>query len=185
MFNLQGVVYSKPLWKARRGAAIIGAKRRFGVVEVGQGAPDFCLLDESGEKVCLSDFRGKWVVLYFYPKDNTPGCTKEAQDFSGKLEEFEKLGAVVIGVSPDSVESHKKFKEKKNLKVKLLSDEGKDVVKAYGVWQKKKNFGKEYYGVVRTTYLIDPEGKVAHVWKRVRVKGHADDVLKKIKELKG
>ena len=163
--------------------AIIGAKRRFGVIEVGQKAPDFCLLDDSGNRVCLSDFKGKWVVLYFYPKDNTPGCTKEAQDFSEKLPEFEKLNAVVLGVSPDSVESHRKFKEKKGLKVKLLSDEGKEVVNAYGVWQKKKNFGKEYYGVVRTTYLIDPEGKVAHLWKKVRVKGHADAVLEKLREL--
>jgi len=155
------------------------------VVEPGQKAPDFCLLDENGDTVCLKDFKGKWVVLYFYPKDNTPGCTKEAQDFSDKLDEFEKLKAVVIGISPDSVESHRRFKEKKGLKVKLLSDEGKEVVNAYGVWQKKKNFGKEYYGVVRTTYLIDPEGKVAHLWKKVRVKGHADAVLEKIKELQG
>jgi len=153
------------------------------VVEVGEKAPKFCLLDEEGKKVCLDDFKGKWVVLYFYPKDNTPGCTKEAQDFSEKLSEFEKLNAVVLGVSPDGVESHRKFREKKGLKIKLLSDENKEVVKAYGVWQKKKNFGKEYYGVVRTTYLIDPEGRVAHLWKKVRVKGHADAVLEKIREL--
>ncbi len=153
-------------------------------VEVGKEAPEFCLPDENGEKVCLKDLRGKWVVLYFYPKDNTPGCTKEAEDFTELLLEFEKLGTVVLGVSPDSVESHRKFKEKKNLKVKLLSDENKEVLNAYGVWQKKKMYGREYYGVVRTTYLIDPEGKVAHVWKRVKVKGHAETVLNKIKELR-
>lgn len=153
-------------------------------VEVGKEAPEFCLPDENGEKVCLKDLRGKWVVLYFYPKDNTPGCTKEAEDFTELLPEFEKLGTVVLGVSPDSVESHRKFKEKKNLKVKLLSDENKEVLNAYGVWQKKKMYGREYYGVVRTTYLIDPEGKVAHVWKRVKVKGHAETVLNKIKELR-
>lgn len=154
-------------------------------VEVGKEAPDFCLLDENRQKVCLSDFKGKWVVLYFYPKDNTPGCTKETEDFSELLPKFEKLGAVVLGVSPDSVESHKKFKEKKGLKVKLLSNESKEVLKAYGVWQKKKMYGREYYGVVRTTYLIDPKGKVAHLWKRVKVKGHAEAVLNKLKELMG
>jgi len=153
-------------------------------VEVGKEAPDFCLLDENGQKVCLNDFKGKWVVLYFYPKDNTPGCTKEAENFSELLPEFEKLGAVVIGVSPDSVESHKKFKEKRDLKVKLLSDESREVLKAYGVWQKKKMYGREYMGVVRTTYLIDPEGKVTHIWKRVKVKGHAEAVLNKLKDLR-
>ncbi len=153
-------------------------------VEPGQKAPDFCLPDEEGKEVCLKDFRGKWVVLYFYPKDNTPGCTNEALGFSQLLSQFEELGAVVLGVSPDSVESHRKFKEKKGLKVKLLSDESKEVVNAYGVWQKKKNFGKEYFGVVRTTYLIDPEGKVAHFWKRVKIKGHPEAVLDKLKELR-
>ena len=152
-------------------------------VEPGEKAPDFCLPDENGQEVCLKDFKGKWVVLYFYPKDNTPGCTREAEEFTELLPEFEKLGAVVLGVSPDSVESHRRFKDKKKLKVKLLSDESKEVIKAYGVWQKKKMYGREYYGVVRTTYLIDPEGKVAHVWKRVRVKGHAEAVLNRIKEL--
>jgi len=181
--SLLGVVYSKPLWKARQWAAIIGSKRRFGVVEAGQKAPEFCLLDDNGNRVCLADFKGKWVVLYFYPKDSTPGCTREALDFSEKLSEFEKLNAVVIGISPDSIDSHRKFKEKKGLKVKLLSDEDRKTVKAYGVWQKKKNFGREYYGVVRTTYLIDAEGKVAFVWKKVKVKGHADAVLEKLKEL--
>ncbi len=151
-------------------------------VEVGQKAPPFCLPDEEGKEVCLEDFRGKWVVLYFYPKDNTPGCTKEAQAFSELLDKFEELGAVVLGVSPDSVESHRKFKEKKGLKVRLLSDESKDVLKSYGVWQKKKMYGREYDGVVRTTYLIDPEGNVAHLWKRVRVKGHAEAVLNKLRE---
>ncbi len=154
-------------------------------IEEGKEAPNFCLPDEEGKEVCLSELKGKWVVLYFYPKDNTPGCTKEAQDFSEKIDEFRKLGAVVIGVSPDSVESHRKFKERKGLKVKLLSDEKKEVLKEYGVWQKKKNFGKEYFGVVRTTYLIDPEGKVAKVWKRVKVKGHAESVLKELSKLTG
>lgn len=154
------------------------------VLNAGNLAPDFYLKSDEEREVCLKDFRGKWVVLYFYPKDNTPGCTREAQDFSEKLDEFEKLGAVVLGVSPDSVRSHKRFKEKKGLKVTLLSDENKEVVEKYGVWQKKKVCGRECFGVVRTTFLIDPEGKIAHVWEKVKVKGHVDEVLKKLKELK-
>ncbi len=153
-------------------------------VEPGTKAPNFCLPDENRKEICLKDLLGKWIVLYFYPKDNTPGCTKEAIGFSELLPQFEELGAIVIGVSPDSTESHKKFKEKKGLRVKLLSDLEKEVVNAYGVWQKKKNFGKEYYGVVRTTYLIDPKGKVAYIWKKVKVKGHPEAVLEKLKELK-
>jgi peroxiredoxin Q/BCP len=153
-------------------------------LELGSQAPSFCLKDEEGKELCLEELRGKWVVLYFYPKDNTPGCTREALDFSEKLEEFEKLGAVVLGVSPDSVESHKRFKEKRGIKVKLLSDESGEVLKAYGVWQKKKNFGREYYGVVRTTYLIDPQGRIAYLWKRVKVKAHADKVLEKLNSLR-
>jgi peroxiredoxin Q/BCP len=153
-------------------------------LELGSQAPLFCLKDEEGKELCLKELRGKWVVLYFYPKDNTPGCTREALDFSEKLKEFDRLGAVVLGVSPDSVESHRKFKEKRGIKVKLLSDESGEVLKAYGVWQKKKNFGREYYGVVRTTYLIDPQGQIAYLWKRVKVKGHADEVLEKLDSLR-
>ncbi|RLF50282.1 MAG: peroxiredoxin [Thermoplasmata archaeon] len=146
-------------------------------------APQFCLPDENGDEICLKDFRGKWIVLYFYPRDNTTGCTKEARDFSEYIEEFEKLNAVVIGISPDSIESHKKFKEKHGLKVILLSDEGKDVLKKYGVWKLKKMYGRSYYGVVRSTFLIDPDGNIAYEWKRVKVKGHVEDVLKKLKEV--
>ncbi len=142
----------------------------------------FCLPDENRKKRCLKDFRGKWVVLYFYPKDNTTGCTKEAKDFSQYIEEFEKLNAVVIGISPDSIESHKKFKEKHGLKVILLSDESKETLQKYGVWQLKKMYGRSYYGVVRSTFLIDPDGNIAYEWRRVKVKGHVEDVLKKLKE---
>ncbi|WP_456438313.1 thioredoxin-dependent thiol peroxidase [Desulfurobacterium sp.] len=153
------------------------------MVEPGKIAPGFCLKDDTGKETCLKDFKGKWVVLYFYPKDNTPGCTKEAEGFTEKLDEFKKLNSEVVGISPDSVESHRKFKEKKNLKVTLLSDPEHKVIEEYGVWKLKKRFGKEYYGVVRTTYLIDPDGKVAHVWKNVRVKGHVEKVLEMLKKL--
>ena len=142
----------------------------------------FCLSDENGKKICLHDFKGKWVVLYFYPKDNTTGCTKEAKDFSHHIEEFEKSNAIVIGISPDSVQSHKKFKEKYGLKVLLLSDENKDMLKKYGVWQLKKMYGRSYYGVIRSTFLIDPDGNIVHEWKHVKVKGDVEEVLKKLKE---
>ncbi len=153
------------------------------MIEVGQKAPEFCLPNSDEVEICLKDLRGKWVVLYFYPKDNTPGCTTEALDFTAHLEEFEKLGAIVIGISPDSCASHKRFIEKKELKVTLLCDTEKEVLKAYGAWGKKKMYGKEYEGVIRTTYLIDPEGNVAAVWPKVRVKGHIEAVLAKLKEL--
>jgi len=153
-------------------------------LEVGDTAPDFCLDNQDGEKVCLKDFRGKWVVLYFYPKDNTPGCTTEAKDFTESLSDFESLDAVVLGVSPDSVESHKKFVEKHNLKITLLSDTSHEVLETYGVWGVKKRFGKEYYGVIRSTFIIDPNGKIAYRWYNVRVKGHVDKVKNKLKELK-
>jgi len=153
------------------------------MIEIEKPAPNFCLKEENEKEICLKNLKNKWIVLYFYPKDNTPGCTKEGMEFSEKKEEFEKLNAVILGISPDSVESHKKFKEKKGLTITLLSDPEKEVIKAYDAWKLKKRFGKEYYGVVRTTYLIDPEGKVAHVWKNVRVKGHVDKVLEKLKEL--
>lgn len=123
-------------------------------------------------------------MLYFYPKDNTSGCTKEAKDFTEHIDEFRELGAVVIGVSPDSQNSHKKFKEKHGLKVKLLSDEDKEVLKKYGVWQLKKTYGKEHYGVVRSTFLVSPEGEVVYEWRKVKVKGHVENVLAKLKEMK-
>lgn len=154
------------------------------MVKVGEKAPDFKLKDQNGQEVSLSDFKGKWVVLYFYPKDNTPGCTKEAEDFTRLIENFEKLGTVVVGISPDSVESHRRFTEKRNLKVRLLSDPDHRVIESYGAWKLKKRFGKEYYGVVRSTFLIDPDGNVAHIWQNVRVKGHAEAVLQMVEELK-
>ncbi len=144
-------------------------------------AKDFCLKDKDEKEVCLSSFKGKWIVLYFYPKDNTPGCTMEAIDFSSKLKEFEKLNAVVIGVSKDSPSSHQNFYLKHNLKVILLSDPEKDAINKYGVWKLKKLYGKEHYGVERSTFLISPDFEVVKEWRKVNVKGHVEDVLKTLK----
>jgi len=153
-------------------------------IKVGAEAPNFCLPDKDNKEVCLNDFKGKFVVLYFYPKDNTPGCTTEAIGFTGILPELQKLDTVVIGISPDSPESHAKFIKKKNLKVTLLSDVDKKVIKEYGKWAKIKFRGKEYMGVVRSTFLINPNGKIVHTWPKVSVKGHPEDVQNVLTELK-
>ena len=152
---------------------------------VGEKAPEFCLPNQDSEEVCLRDLAGSWVVLYFYPKDNTPGCTTEALDFTAHLGEFEALGATVLGVSPDSVKKHQNFIAKKELNVTLLADEEKEVCQSYGVWLLKKNYGREYMGVVRSTFLIDPDGIIRAKWEKVRVKGHVEAVLEKLRELQG
>ncbi|MDR1614914.1 MAG: thioredoxin-dependent thiol peroxidase [Campylobacteraceae bacterium] len=145
-------------------------------VEVGKQAPQFSLKNQDGIEISLKDLKGKWVVLYFYPKDNTPGCTTEACEFSAALPDFKELDAVVLGVSPDSVKSHQNFIAKQNITFTLLSDEEKETAKAYDVWKLKKNYGKEYMGVERSTFLIDPDGKIAKIWRKVSVKGHSDEV---------
>ncbi|MCO6042094.1 peroxiredoxin [Thermococcus alcaliphilus] len=145
---------------------------------------DIKVTDEEGKEAPLREFvKGKWTVLYFYPKDNTPGCTTEAKEFSELIEEFERLGVQVIGVSRDSPESHRKFKEKHGLKVKLLSDPSGELHKALGAWGKKKLYGKEYEGIIRSTFILSPEGEIA--WKKIKVraKGHAKEVLEEIKKL--
>lgn len=147
-----------------------------GSLQTGSTAPEFCLPDKDEKKICLKDFKGKWVVLYFYPKDDTSGCTKEAVDFTAHLKDFKKLDAVVIGISPDPPKNHANFIAKHKLKIILLSDPEHTVLKQYNVWQKKKLYGREHHGVVRTTYLIDPQGNIAHVWDEVKVNGHAADV---------
>jgi peroxiredoxin Q/BCP len=151
-------------------------------LKVGMRAPMFVQPNQEGKRVSLADFKDKIVVLYFYPKDNTPGCTIEGMEFTSVLPEFKKLGVEVIGVSPDSVKSHCNFIAKQKLRVELLSDESKKMLEVYGVWGKKKFMGKEYMGVLRTTFLIDGKGKVVHIWRDVSVKGHAKEVLERVKK---
>ena len=154
-------------------------------IEVGKKAPAFSLPDENGTKVSLSELAGQWVVLYFYPKDDTPGCTVEACDFTSGIKGFEKLDATVIGCSPDSPETHRKFIAKYKLKVKLLSDPSHAVLEKYGAWGEKNNYGKKTMGVIRSTVIIDPAGKVSHHYPNVKAAGHAEHVSAKLAELTG
>ena len=149
---------------------------------VGELAPDFSLEGSTGETITLSNYRGKNVVLYFYPKDMTPGCTTQACDFRDQHESFAGLNAVILGVSPDPLKRHEKFIEKYDLPFVLLADEEHQVAEAYDVWQLKKNFGKEYMGIERTTFIIDKEGRVVKEWRKVKVKGHVEEALKFIEE---
>jgi peroxiredoxin Q/BCP len=149
-----------------------------------KNAPPFCLLNQNDESVCLEDFRGKWVVLYFYPKDNSKSCTLEALSFTDNIKSFKDLDAVVIGVSPDSVKSHKNFAHKHNLDLILLSDPEHKVLNQYNVWKMKKMYGKEYMGVERSTFLINTKGQIENEWIKVRVKGHVEEVKQKLLELK-
>jgi len=146
-------------------------------LKVGQKAPDFTVMNDKGEKVKLSDYKGKKIVLYFYPKDDTPGCTKEACAFRDGISKIKAHGAVVLGVSPDSVESHKKFKDKFELNFPLLADTEKKVVEAYGTWKEKSMYGRKYMGVERTTFIIDEQGKISHIFPKVKVGEHYDEVL--------
>lgn len=150
---------------------------------IGDEAPDFRLPRNGGGDISLSELKGKAVVLYFYPKDDTSGCTAEAIDFSALGAEFEAANAVVIGISPDSVKSHDKFAAKHSLTVMLAADEDKSAVEAYGVWKEKSMYGKKYMGVERTTFLIAPDGKIAKIWSKVKVPGHAQAVLDEAKAL--
>ena len=147
------------------------------MLEVGTQAPDFTLPDQNGNRHSLSDYRGKEVILYFYPKDNTPGCTKQACGFAERYPQFIEKGAVVLGISKDSVASHKKFEEKYGLPFTLLADPELAAIQAYDVWQEKKNYGKTYMGVVRTTYLIDEEGKIAKAFDKVKAADNPEQML--------
>ncbi|NVO65847.1 peroxiredoxin [Methanofollis tationis] len=154
-------------------------------VDVGDQAPEICLPDMDGNEFCLADARGSFVVLYFYPKDNSSSCTIEAKDFTAEAAAFAGEGARVIGISPDSTESHRRFTEKQALDLTLLSDPDRLSMEAFGVWVKKRMYGKEYMGVERSTFIIDPEGRIAAAWHAVKVKGHAAAVLDRLRELKG
>jgi peroxiredoxin Q/BCP len=151
--------------------------------DIGQDAPDFELPADGGGTIALSALKGKAVVLYFYPKDDTSGCTTEAVAFTALLPDFEKAGATVIGISPDSAKSHDKFKAKHKLGVRLAADEEKTALEAYGVWVEKSMYGRKYMGVERTTVLIGPDGKVRQVWPKVKVPGHAEAVLEAVRGL--
>jgi peroxiredoxin Q/BCP len=153
------------------------------MIEIGKRAPAFTLQDQDGEKVKLSDYAGRWLVLYFYPRDDTPGCTIEACDFTAGIKRFGKLGASVVGVSPDSPESHAKFAAKHELELTLLSDPGHATMAKYGAWGEKTLYGKKSQGVIRSTVMIDPAGKIAHHWRKVQAKGHAEKVREKLAEL--
>lgn len=152
-------------------------------LEVGQKAPEFATPNQRGEISKLADFAGQWLVLYFYPKDNTPGCTTEAIDFTALSPQFQQLNAVILGVSPDSAKSHCRFIEKHNLTIQLLSDTEHQLAEIYQVWGLKKFMGKEYMGIKRSTFLIDPQGNIAYIWSNVKVKAHSEAVLKKLEEL--
>ncbi|MBP1970580.1 peroxiredoxin Q/BCP [Virgibacillus natechei] len=151
-------------------------------VEIGKQVADFTLPNQKGEKVSLSDYSGKHVVLYFYPKDMTPGCTTEACDFRDHHESFGELDAVIIGISPDPASSHQKFIDKHDLPFELLADEDHKVAEDFDVWKLKKNFGKEYYGIERSTFILDKEGQLQKEFRKVKVKGHVEEALEFIKE---
>ncbi len=155
------------------------------MLKAGDKAPDFSLADQDDKSASLQDYKGKWVVLYFYPKDDTPGCTTEACEFTAAVEDLGALDAAVLGVSPDSPASHRKFAAKHGLKVRLLSDPQHQALEQYGAWQEKSMYGEKYMGVKRSTFLIDPRGKVAFAWPEVSVKGHVEAVRNKLAELKG
>lgn len=154
-----------------------------GMPALGKKAPSFSLISDSGETISLASLKGKAAVLYFYPKDDTPGCTTEALDFTALKKKFEAAGATVYGISKDSVEKHCKFRDKHGLSVTLLSDEEGKMLEAYGVWTEKSLYGRKFMGIVRSTVLLDDKGVVRQVWPKVRVKGHAEDVLAAVKEL--
>jgi peroxiredoxin Q/BCP len=153
-------------------------------VEEGKPAPDFELAASNGKTLSLNHFRNQWIVLYFYPKDDTPGCTVEACEFGKQNSKFQEEGAVILGISPDGIESHDKFIRKFELPFVLLADEGHHVAEKYGVWVEKNNFGKNYWGVQRATVLIDKKGVVKKIWPKVKAEGHAAEVLAEIKAFK-
>ena len=154
------------------------------MIKIDDKAPELCLPNQDDVEICLRDLKGKWIVLYFYPRDNTPGCTTEACEFTEAAPDFSDLDAIILGVSADSTKKHRSFIEKKELGITLLSDEDTSMMQEYGVWQLKKNYGKEYMGIVRTTLIINPDGVVAGLFEKVRVKEHVAKVKAELERLK-
>ncbi len=154
-------------------------------LQIGDTAPDFTLPTDGNGEITLSDFKGQNVVLYFYPKDSTPGCTTESCDFRDAHPEFERLNAQIIGLSKCSVKKHDNFRAKQSLNFPLASDENGNVCETYGVWKEKSMYGKKFMGIERTTFLIDKDGKIAHIWNKVKVKGHVDDVKSVLEKHEG
>ncbi len=150
---------------------------------IGEKAPDFSLPDHSGKTISLKDFKGKKMVLYFYPKDNTSGCMAEACSFRDNLSSIRRKGTEVLGISADSIESHEKFRTKHQLQFSLLSDEEKKVISAYGVWKQKSMYGKKYWGIERTTFIINEKGIITHIYQKVKVNGHVEEVLEALKKM--
>ncbi len=154
------------------------------MLAIGNSIPQFSLPDQNNKIHNINDYKGQWIVIYFYPKDLTPGCTTEACNFQEALPDFSSTDAVVFGISKDSVKQHKKFANKYNLQFSLLSDENSNVCEQFGVWQKKSMYGKEYMGIVRSTFIVNPEGKIIKVYPKVKVKEHHKEILNDLKELK-
>jgi len=158
-------------------------KKEIKMIEVGQKAPDFSLPNEAGDLITLAEFSGKKLVLFFYPKDNTPGCTAEAKGFTALKKEFEDAGAVVLGASKDTLKRHQNFIIKQSLAISLISDQDGDLCEAYTVWVQKKLYGREYMGIERATFLIDEKGIIRNIWRKVKVKGHVEAVLDAVETL--
>ena len=153
------------------------------MIKIDEKAPEFCLPNQDDIEICSRDLKGKWIVLYFYPRDNTPGCTTEACEFTEAAPDFSECNAIILGVSADTTKKHRNFIEKQSLGITLLSDESTEMMQEYGVWQLKKNYGKEYMGIVRTTFIINPEGIVKAVFEKVRVKEHVAKVKEELEAL--
>ena len=153
-------------------------------LSTGDKAPIFSLPNQDNKMISLEDYLGQWVILYFYPRNGTRGCTTEAKDFTEHTDKFKELGAVVLAISPDSVKSHKRFMEKNRLRIELLSDPDHKILEMYGAWGKKRLYGREYMGIIRSTYIIAPSREIAYIWPKVKVKGHAENVMKKLIKLK-
>jgi len=153
------------------------------MIQIDEKAPEFCLPNQDDVEICSRDLLGKWIVLYFYPKDSTPGCTTEACEFTEAAPDFSELDAIILGVSADSTKRHRNFIEKQNLGITLLSDEDTSMMQEYGVWQLKKNYGREYMGISRTTFIINPEGVVKALFEKVRVKDHVAKVKAELERL--